>query len=124
MIESLWQTLLPCLAALLEANQKAGVRAVLASRYKIGEHEGDVGQFVFRLGDETGPLRPLPIEGKYSDVDGHAVFLSAHSDATGQLCEVELSRLNLQPIQRWPTVDDLEFSPVEVGAYEAVRPRR
>src|SRR5687767_7228462 len=91
--DSLWDALQPCLDALVRANARAGLRVVMPPHIRADEQEGEIGQFLFRLGEPDGALQVLPIEGKYWDGDNHAVFLVGFRDAKDYLREVELSRL-------------------------------
>ena len=123
-MKSLWEELRPCVEALLEANRALGVVARLPEARGIEEQEFDVGQLLIRLGNRprAEKLQVLPLEGRYWDKDGHAVFLSAFRNEAGEIAEIELSRVDLQPIGRLPERSELTFSKPQAGYYDAKQP--
>jgi hypothetical protein len=123
MVESLWAQLLPAIEALLEANRKAGTPTTLTPEPGIAECEPEAGVFSVRLGSSPREsVQVLPLQGRYWDADDHVVFLSAFHNPSGHIVEIELSRIDLQPIERFPGPEELEFEKPAVGYYHAVRP--
>lgn len=122
MAKSLWERLLPAVEALIEANRRAGTISRLPAKYGLAEQEPETGHLIIQLtGSKGAGTRPLPLEGRYWDTDGHAVFLIAFRDSDGEISELELYRLDQQPIDKIPSVADLEITETKPGYYDSVR---
>ena len=96
----------------------------MPAKYGLREQEPETGHYIIQLtGSKTDAgTRPLPLEGRYWDTDGHVVFLIAFGRSDGEIVELELYRLDRQPINKIPTVAELEIADTKPGYYESVRP--
>lgn len=125
MAKSLWDRLLPAVEAVMQANRRAGIESRLPLKHGLAEQKPEIGHLIIQL---TGSVaeqgtKPLPLEGRYWDTDGHAVFLIAFRRPDGEIAEVELYRLDQQPIDKIPAVADLEISETKPGYYDTTRPQ-
>lgn len=113
--------------ALVLANQKANPQLAVSIPDKVKKTaEPEIGQVLVvfaAAAKDASPLRPLPVEGKYYDSDGHIVFLSGYFAENGDLAEFEVARLDLVPLQRIPDVAEIAFEPGQSGYYNTVKPQ-
>ncbi|MBE7524721.1 MAG: hypothetical protein HS109_20460 [Burkholderiales bacterium] len=83
----------------------------------------DGSSIVVQLSDGISIRRghPLPVQGRYWDSDGHVVFVTAFADKAGNIYEIEVARVDLQPILDLARADRIEFSDLQTGYYRTTK---
>lgn len=95
---------LPVIRYLLE---QSGIDADLGSLEVEPMNDGGMGSLAFAPLDQSRKLGRKAADCHFFDADGAVVSVALYLDQSDQLFEVDVWRVDFNPVKKWPEYDDI-----------------